>query len=173
MLLCVQQKQIIDVFLLPTRTGNVCTVQVVGKNTLAKVPSIIAKFLGKDNVNAYTGHCLRRTSATLLVDAGGDILSLKRHGGWKSTSVAEGYVNDSIEYKRRATSSIIRGEELIKTNDAEAAGPSERYSVVSTSTTTNNILKDMQSAVGSEFLSNNAVTIQNANNCSFTINVYK
>ena len=46
--------------------------------------------------------CLRRTSATFLVDSGGDITTLKRHGGWKSSSVAEGYIEESIENKKRS-----------------------------------------------------------------------
>lgn len=50
----------------------------------------------------YTGHCLRRTSATLLIDGGADITSLKRHGGWKSASVAEGYVDESMLNKKQA-----------------------------------------------------------------------
>jgi hypothetical protein len=32
----------------------------------------------------------------MVVDAGGDILTLKRVGGWKSSGIAEGYVDDSI-----------------------------------------------------------------------------
>ncbi|KAK5644633.1 hypothetical protein RI129_005933 [Pyrocoelia pectoralis] len=91
------------------RSGK-CTVQPVGKNTLPKIPMEIAKFLGKPNPEKFTGHSLRRSSVTLLVDSGADSLSLKRHGGWRSTSVAEGYVNDSLYAKRRATNSIIRGE---------------------------------------------------------------
>lgn len=43
---------------------------------------------------------IRRTSATLFVNSGGDMLELKRLGGWKSDSVAQGYVNDS-EFSRK------------------------------------------------------------------------
>ncbi|XP_050298697.1 uncharacterized protein LOC126737728 [Anthonomus grandis grandis] len=39
-----------------------CTVQPVGKNTIGSVPTLVAKFLKLDNAEAYTGHCLRRTS---------------------------------------------------------------------------------------------------------------
>lgn len=82
-----------------TYKGGKCSVQPVGKNTISKIPCMIAKYLQLPNPEAYTGHCFRRTSATLLVDAGGDTLSLKRHGGWQSTTVAEGYVADSIQHK--------------------------------------------------------------------------
>jgi hypothetical protein len=51
--------------------------------------------------HSYTGHTFRRTSATLLADSGADLLTLKRHGGWKSNTVAEGYVEDSVCQKKR------------------------------------------------------------------------
>lgn len=35
----------------------------------------------KESFLEYTGHCLRRTLATLFVDEGTDIMCLKRHGG--------------------------------------------------------------------------------------------
>lgn len=80
-----------------------CTIQPVGKNTFGKIPSIIAKYLGLSDPDKYTGHCLRRTSATLLAEAGASMTVLKRHGGWKSTSVAEGYLEDSISSKNEVS----------------------------------------------------------------------
>ncbi|CAG9832492.1 unnamed protein product [Diabrotica balteata] len=41
-----------------------------------KVPS----YLNLNDASAYTGLSLRRTSATLLIDGGGNLESLKRHG---------------------------------------------------------------------------------------------
>lgn len=32
----------------------------------------------------------------MLLEGGGDLLSLKRHGGWRPSNVAEGYIADSI-----------------------------------------------------------------------------
>lgn len=82
-------------FFVNYRSGR-CFSQPVGKNMFGKIPSIIAKYLGLSEAHKYTGHCLRRTSATLLADAGATMTMLKRHGGWKSTTVAEGYLEDSI-----------------------------------------------------------------------------
>ncbi|KAJ8982477.1 hypothetical protein NQ317_005113 [Molorchus minor] len=73
----------------------------VGKNTMGKIPSVVASYLKLPDVACYTGHCLRRSSATLLADAGVDITTIKRHAGWKSTTVAEGYVENSIENKTK------------------------------------------------------------------------
>ena len=42
---------------------------------------------------------MRRSSATLLANAGGDMIKMKELGGWKSTSVAEGYIEDSPSSK--------------------------------------------------------------------------
>ncbi|XP_023313162.1 uncharacterized protein LOC111693184 [Anoplophora glabripennis] len=84
-----------------------CINQVVGINSIGGMPSLIAKYLKLPNSDAYTGHCFRRTSATLLANAGGDICSLKRHGGWKSSTVAEGYVEDSINNKIQISNKIL------------------------------------------------------------------
>lgn len=75
--------------------------QNMGHNTISAIPKKIAAYLKLSNIDSYSGHSLRRTSATILADNGGDILSLKRHGGWKSSTVAEGYVEDSIADKKR------------------------------------------------------------------------
>jgi integrase len=58
--------------------GGKCTSQPVGKNTFGKIPSIIATYLDLPNPSMYTGHCLRRSSATLLADSGADITTIKR-----------------------------------------------------------------------------------------------
>lgn len=63
-----------------------CTKQFVGINKFSKFPMQIAQYLNLPDPKEYTGHCFRRSSATLLVDA----------GGWKSSSVAEGYVDQSF-----------------------------------------------------------------------------
>ncbi|KAI4467934.1 hypothetical protein MML48_2g00007959 [Holotrichia oblita] len=84
------------------------TRQNMGHNTISKSAIKIATYLKLPDANNYTGHSFRRTSATILADNGGDILSLKRHGGWKSSTVAEGYVEDSITDKKRIAS-IVQG----------------------------------------------------------------
>jgi hypothetical protein len=49
-------------------------------------------FLQLPDASSYTGHSMRRSSATLLANAGGDLMAIKRHGGWKSSNVAESNV---------------------------------------------------------------------------------
>ncbi|KAJ8966437.1 hypothetical protein NQ317_014230 [Molorchus minor] len=84
-----------------------CSSQPVGKNTMGKIPSVVASYLKLPDVACYTGHCLRRSSATLLADAGVDITAIKRHAGWKSTTVAEGYVENSIENKTKIANQVL------------------------------------------------------------------
>jgi integrase len=71
----------------------------VGINTFAKIPCTVAQFLKLDQPQLYTGHSLRRSSASILSDSGAEFAAIKRLGGWKSTSVAEAYIEDSIQNK--------------------------------------------------------------------------
>ncbi|KAJ8912151.1 hypothetical protein NQ315_006115 [Exocentrus adspersus] len=73
--------------------------QHVGINTISKTFSKVASFLGLPDPESFTGHGMRRSSATLLANAGGDITIVKRHGGWKSTTVAENYIEESLSSK--------------------------------------------------------------------------
>ncbi len=84
-----------------------CINQPVGKNSFSTIPSKIATLLNLDNPEKYTGHSFRRTSATLLANTGVDVLALKRHGGWKSGNIAEGYVADSITNKNDVANKIL------------------------------------------------------------------
>ncbi|XP_031332895.1 uncharacterized protein LOC116163187 [Photinus pyralis] len=81
--------------------------QVVGVHTFASIPQIVANFLKLSDANLYTGHCFRRTSATILVDNGADLTVLKRHGGWKSSNVAEGYIEESLKNKMDVAERIV------------------------------------------------------------------
>ncbi|KAJ8983545.1 hypothetical protein NQ317_006590 [Molorchus minor] len=71
------------------------------------MPTDIVRFLKLPNSELYTGHCFRRTSASLLADSGANLCTIKRHGGWKSSSVAEGYMEDSLENKKRIACHIL------------------------------------------------------------------
>lgn len=57
----------------------------------------IATFLHRENPEEYTGYCFRGTSATTLVNAGVDITTLKRHGSWKFSQVAERFIENFLQ----------------------------------------------------------------------------
>jgi hypothetical protein len=86
-------------------------VQPVGINTFGGLPSKIANFLELPSAKEYTGHCFRRTSASLLANAGADMSVIKRHGAWKSSNVAEGYVDDSLENKKKICKLLLSGDQ--------------------------------------------------------------
>ena len=84
-----------------------CTAQAIGINTIGDIPRKIAQFLNLAEPKKYTGHCFRRSSASWLADAGADISVLKRHGGWRSNTVAEGYVENSLQNKVKIARQIM------------------------------------------------------------------
>lgn len=141
-------------FFLKYQNGK-CNKQVVGIHTFGKMPSVIAKYLQLPNSNEYTGHCFRRTSASLLADAGGDILTLKRHGGWKSSTVAEGYVEDSITNKVEIANKILKEKNF----NINATTPNFTSAVANTSICNKNV-QDTASGVN----------LNNCNKCTITIN---
>jgi hypothetical protein len=88
-----------DLRLFLTYRNGKCVALNAGQHTVGTKPKKIAEYLGLQEPVLYTGHSLRRTGATMVVDAGGDTLTLKRAGAWKSTQIAESYVDDSINRK--------------------------------------------------------------------------
>ncbi|XP_044756309.1 uncharacterized protein LOC123314913, partial [Coccinella septempunctata] len=92
-----------------------CTVQPVGVHKIAGVPRVVAQFLGLENPSSYTGHCFRRTSATILANSWATMESIKRLGGWRSSTVAEGYIDESENTKISVATRIL-GQEVVDAN---------------------------------------------------------
>lgn len=84
-----------------------CNRQAIGKNKIGEVPQLIASFLDLPNPKDYTGHCFRRTAATLLSDSGASIQQFELLGGWRSEQVALGYVKNSMHAKQNIYKGII------------------------------------------------------------------
>jgi hypothetical protein len=47
--------------------------------------------------------------SNLICNIGGDITSLKRHGGWASSNVAESYIQESVEEKIKIARKVFSG----------------------------------------------------------------
>ena len=94
-----------------------CTRQPIGINTMRKIPKQIASWMSLPDPQLYTGHSFRRTLAILLIDGGGDLTDMKRHGGWKSSTVAESYINKSLHDKQEIHKKIIKSIALKTIND--------------------------------------------------------
>ncbi|EFA07727.1 hypothetical protein TcasGA2_TC002205 [Tribolium castaneum] len=95
-------------------TKEKCTIQPVGIHKIGGVPATVAKYLGLENASSYTGHCFRRSSASLLANAGATMERIKRHGGWRSTTVAEGYIEECENTKIKVANLILGEEQIYK-----------------------------------------------------------
>ena len=102
-----------------------CTSQVVGKNILGQVPKKVATFLKLPDTCTYTGHCLRRSSATLLANEGADLINIKRHGGWKSSVVAESYIEDSLNNKMKIAKQVLIGGDAVVPSTSKGSSSNE------------------------------------------------
>ena len=56
----------------------------------------------------FTSHIFRRTAATLLADAGLNMVELKRAGRWNADSAVEEYIDDSEQVRRQRVDNINR-----------------------------------------------------------------
>ena len=129
-----------------------CHNQGVGMDYIAKVPQNIAQYLGLPEPCKYTGHCFRRSSATLLVNGGSDITQLKKHGGWKSTNVAEGYIDENV------TNKIYTCEKILGPTSTVNKPP-----VITEAQSSENIPIQSPPETSSE------IVIKNCENCTFNI----
>lgn len=154
-----------------------CLNQPVGKNTFYKIPSVIANFLNLPNPDSYTGHAFRRTSATLLANTGVNTLSLKKHGGWKSSAIAESYVGDSTCQKLNIANRILSG--VNHSVPSASADPctstmemqADSLSVNAGVSDLNNMSKNVK--ISEDIANNRFISINNCKDCTFTINVNK
>ena len=125
----------------------------------------IATWLSLPDPQLYTGHSFRRTSATLLVDEGGDLTDLKKHGGWKSSTVAEGYINESLHHKQEIPKKITKSIALKTINRVHPLKPS----IASTFFKNVNVEsadKNKQSNVDDAFLDNEFYSLTSTQNAT-------
>lgn len=59
-----------------------CYRQNIGRHKIGGVLEKIPTFLQLPNSQRFTGHCFRRTSATLLSDSGANVQMIKQLGRW-------------------------------------------------------------------------------------------
>lgn len=148
------------------RNGR-CYAQHTGCHTISGVTKHIAEYLNLQNPEEYTGHGLRRSSASILVENGGDLLTLKRHGGWRSSTVAEGYIEESVnrklEVSRKLFNQVQNPTSRSETIVIEADQEINTNTVPSTSSTT--ILQNK--------LATNGLHIYNNTNCTINISFDK
>ena len=71
----------------------------------------VAKDCGLQDPESYTHHSFRRGAASAAFTENATVTQIKHLGGWKSTSVAESYVYDSVESRRNMAKKVKLSEE--------------------------------------------------------------
>lgn len=147
-----------------------CTKQCVGINSFGKMPSEIAAFLRLPNPELYTGHSFRRSSATLLANSGEGLTDIKRLGGWKSSTVAEGYIEESTSYKKGLSNKILNcspkePDEMPSSSNAIQKVEMQTYTIPTLTASS-----EPSSAFPRNQLQS-AINLHHATSCTFTISI--
>ncbi|KAJ8980455.1 hypothetical protein NQ317_007651 [Molorchus minor] len=82
-------------------------IEDLGNTLVVNIPDIKTRVSRTFSIITETYIDLYRKSVSLLADSGSNLCTIKRHGGWKSMSVAEGYLEDSLENKKRIACYIL------------------------------------------------------------------
>ena len=106
----------------------------IGVNYLYAVGKDIAAFLELPDPSRYTGHCFRRTSVTVMANAGATVLELKQKCHWKNDKMANVYVANSdanMNKMAKLLTGVDTNENEIKTEAASISGGSEESASIS------------------------------------------
>lgn len=108
---------------------------MIGKNKISETPNTIALFFNLPDPQKYTGHSFRRSGATILPNSGANLVAVKSLGGWKSDSIAQGYIDNSLKTKRNIfddiTGSVISNTATASTSKtSKSAFDKPSYSTV-------------------------------------------
>ncbi|KAJ8672609.1 hypothetical protein QAD02_003868 [Eretmocerus hayati] len=77
-----------------------------GKVTIRTVPTVVAEFLGLPSFHEYTGHCVRRSAATIYASTGVTDIDLMQFGKWQTMKSAQIY-NVDTDHNRNKVSHIV------------------------------------------------------------------
>uniref|UniRef100_A0A1Y1M1G2 Tyr recombinase domain-containing protein n=1 Tax=Photinus pyralis TaxID=7054 RepID=A0A1Y1M1G2_PHOPY len=138
------------------RSGR-CITTPIGINTMGKTPRKIAEFLQLANPAQYTGHCFRRSSVSHLANSGSDLVTIKRHGGWKSSAVAEGYIETSVQRKVEVAGTLAQASK----------SSSSLHGILAQGCTSTHVESAVPSAGIKVNTHDGAVTVKVYNNCTF------
>ena len=75
--------------------------QPMGENQLGEIGKTIAKELGLQNPQTYTGHAFRRSAATEAANKGATGIIMKRQLGWVSEQTSNKYIHSTKECPRK------------------------------------------------------------------------
>lgn len=119
------------------RSGKV-TQQKRGKTFFYDLPKRVAEYLRLDDKEKYTGHAIRRTATTWLAERGASTNIIQKFGGWKSASVAQGYIDDSDKMRSAIATTIQSdGAQAIQLTAAQNIAQASTFSFTGCTVTIN------------------------------------
>ncbi|KAJ8668959.1 hypothetical protein QAD02_000218 [Eretmocerus hayati] len=95
-----------DRFLMSYRTSCGFINVPAGKATIRTVPTVVAEFLQLPCAHEYTGHCVRRSAATIYASTGVTNIDLMQFGKWKTLNSAQIY-NVDTDFNRNKVAHIV------------------------------------------------------------------
>jgi hypothetical protein len=93
--------------------------QVIGKNTMSKLPHEIATLFSMPNPALYSFHSFRRTSATSAADGGSSSAQMTDFFGWKNPSMCHEYVSSSKPAITSMAKTLAVHEDKLSMEDVE------------------------------------------------------
>lgn len=107
------------------------TKQPMGIHYLRKISQDIARFLELPNPESYTGHTMRRTSATTLAETGASTSQLKKHFNWKNELTASKYIENTKGSMLKVSDSMnMRKHQFNQPQTSQSAGnPTENKTI--------------------------------------------
>ena len=118
--------QFSDRFFINFQEGK-CTRQPIGYNKIRKTPSMIATDLSLNEPKNYTGHCFRRTAATLLSESGGNLTQIKQMGRWRSDAIAQGYIENSVYNRQFIFNGIVQHTDVASNINKPSISAKRRF----------------------------------------------
>ena len=84
------------------------TRKVYGINQMCKLLHIVIAWLNI-NTDGYTTHMWRRMMGTILAESGANNQTIRLAGNWSSDSVAQRYIHNSLNNKRKIAKALSHG----------------------------------------------------------------
>ncbi|KAK8815286.1 hypothetical protein WA158_003498 [Blastocystis sp. Blastoise] len=137
--------------LFPLITKNGFCSKSTGEKAIGNWPRRIAKMLNLPHSDSFTGHCFRRTMATLCAEHGATTEELMIQGRWKSASVANQYVNKSMSRRLE-----IAKKTIVASPKRMIGKPIENRSPIKSLLSEN----DLKNVFSDCFFNNSSITIQ-------------
>ncbi|KAJ3639156.1 hypothetical protein Zmor_004027 [Zophobas morio] len=146
-------------FFLTYHNGK-CTKSPVGINTIGKIPSRIAEYLHLLHPEHFTGHCFRRSAATAMANHGQGLIAIKQLGGWKSSAVAETYIQDSLQNKIDLSRKVIPEQDCLPSTSST---PVTSLGFTAASAVEHEIINAQETST--------PISIKNCSNCTINFNI--